>query len=98
MKIGIIGAGQIGAALIRQYAKAGHEVKMTNASGIEKLKKLADETGAKAVLLTEVLTDVELVVVTIPLLEVPKLSKSIGQIASAGTVLIDTTNYYPIRD
>ena len=98
MKIGIIGAGQIGAALIRQYSKAGYEVKMTNASGIKKLKMLEDETGAKAVSLTEVVNDVDVLVVSIPLLEIPKLSKSIGQIISANTVIIDTTNYYPIRD
>ena len=98
MKIGIIGAGQIGAALIRQYSKAGYEVKMTNASGIKKLKMLEDETGAKAVSLTEVVNDVDVLVVSIPLLEIPKLSKSIGQVISANTVIIDTTNYYPIRD
>lgn len=57
MKIGIIGAGQIGSTLIRRYAKAGHEVKMTNISGIEKLIPLAIETGAKAVLLKELIID-----------------------------------------
>lgn len=98
MKIGIIGAGQIGSALIRQYSKVGHEVKMTNATGIEKLKKLEVETGAKAVSLTEVVTDVEVLVVSIPFIEIPKLSKSLGKAISANTVIIDTTNYYPIRD
>src|SRR5947209_5269168 len=98
MKIGIIGAGQIGAALIRQYSKAGHDVKMTNASDFKMLKTLAGETGAKAVSLTEVANDVDVLVLSIPLVEIPKLSKGISQIISGDTVLIDTTNYYPIRD
>lgn len=97
MKIGIIGAGPIGTALTRQYAKAGHDVKLANASGIKKLKQLAEETGAKAVTLAEVIVDIEVLVVAIPLIEVPKLSKSIGLITS-NTIIIDTTNYYPIRD
>lgn len=66
MKIGIIGAGQIGGTLIRQYSKAGHDVKMTNSSGIAKLKGLASETGAIAVTLTEVVNDVDVIVVSIP--------------------------------
>lgn len=98
MKIGIIGTGQIGAALIRQYSKAGHEVKMTNASGIGKLKNLENETGAEAVSLAEVVKDIEVLVISIPLKEIPRLSKSLGQSISAGTAIIDTTNYYPIRD
>jgi 3-hydroxyisobutyrate dehydrogenase-like beta-hydroxyacid dehydrogenase len=38
MKIGFIGAGEMGGTLIRQYSRAGHTVKMTNSSGTEKLK------------------------------------------------------------
>jgi predicted dinucleotide-binding enzyme len=98
MKIGIIGAGQIGATLIRQYRSAGHTVKMANASGLEKLKNLSEETGAKAVALTDVVTDIDVLVISIPLMEIPNLSKSIGQQIAANTVVIDTTNYYPIRD
>jgi predicted dinucleotide-binding enzyme len=98
MKIGIIGAGQIGATLVRQYAKAGHEIKLTNATGIEKLRKLEEETGAKAVPLTEIVNDVEVLVVSIPLKEIPNLAKSLGETISPGTIVIDTTNYYPIRD
>lgn len=98
MRIGIIGAGQIGSILTKQYSKAGHEVKLTNASGIEKLKSLEDETGAKAVSLTKVTNDVDVLVVTIPMKELPNLSRSLGQSISADTVIIDTNNYYPIRD
>jgi predicted dinucleotide-binding enzyme len=98
LKIGIIGAGQIGAALIRQYSKAGHRVKMTNSSGIEKLRDLALETGASAVALKDIVVDVEVVVIAIPLIEVSKLPKKLFQNASPGTTIIDTCNYYPIRD
>jgi hypothetical protein len=98
MKIGIIGVGQIGSALIRQYTKAGHQVKMTNARGVEKLKALESETGAKAVSLNEVANDIEVLVVSIPFIEIPKLSKALRQSISDNVIIIDTTNYYPIRD
>ena len=71
---------------------------MANASGIERLKKLEDETGAKAVSLAEVVKDVEVLVVSIPLIEIPKLARLLGQSIGANTIIIDTTNYYPIRD
>ncbi|MBI1939241.1 MAG: NAD(P)-binding domain-containing protein [Ignavibacteriales bacterium] len=98
MKIGIIGAGQIGSALIRLYRKAGHSVKMTNASKVEKLEALESETGAKAVPLNEVVKDVDVLVISVPLIEIPKLAKSLGESISLDTIIIDTTNYYPIRD
>ncbi len=98
MKIGIIGAGQIGGTLIRQYSKAGHPVKMTNSSGAEKLKNLALETGAAAVSLTDAVTDVDVVVISIPLIEIPKLPKQLFDNASADTIIVDTSNYYPMRD
>jgi 8-hydroxy-5-deazaflavin:NADPH oxidoreductase len=98
MKIGVIGAGQIGGTLIRQYSKAGHRVKMANASSAEKLKGLALETGATAVDLAEVVTDVDVVVVTIPMIEILKLPQQLFKNSSADTTIVDTCNYYPIRD
>jgi len=97
-KIGIIGAGQIGATLIRQYTNAGHDVKMTNASGVEKLKSLELETGAKAVSLSEVVKDIDVLIISIPFKEIPTLANSIGQEISDETIIVDTTNYYPVRD
>lgn len=49
MKIGIIGAGQIGGTLARLLTKAGHEVAIANSRGPETLGALAAETGATAV-------------------------------------------------
>ena len=98
MKIGIIGAGEIGGTLIRQYSRAGHSVKMTNSSGTEKLKSLALETGASAVTLADVVTDVDVIVISIPLIGILKLPQHLLKNTSANTTIIDTCNYYPIRD
>lgn len=98
MKIGIIGAGAIGETLIRQFTFAGHDVKMANANNSEKLKKIEAETSAKAVSLEHIAVDVDVLVISVPFVAIPELAKSLGKSISAGTVVIDTTNYYPIRD
>jgi predicted dinucleotide-binding enzyme len=98
MKIGIIGAGEMGGTLIRQYSRAGHSVKMANSSGTEKLKSLALETGASAVTLADVVTDVDVIVISIPLIGILKLPQHLLKNTSANTTIIDTCNYYPIRD
>src|ERR1044071_4418599 len=98
MKIGIIGAGEMGGTLIRQYSKAGHKVKMANASGIEKLKGLASESGASPITLTDVVTCVDVIVLTIPLIGILKLPQHLLKNVPGSTPIIDTCNYYPIRD
>ena len=98
MKIGIIGAGEIGGTLIRQYSTAGHSVKMANASGTEKLKNLALETGASAVTLADAVADVDVIVISIPLIGILKFPQGLLRNATAKTPIIDTCNYYPIRD
>ena len=98
MKIGIIGAGEIGGTLVRQYSRAGHRVKITNASGTEKLKGLALETGASAVTLADAVIDVDVIVISIPLIGILKLPQGLLRSVVVNTVIIDTCNYYPIRD
>ena len=46
MKIGIIGAGNIGGALTRRLCVLGHEVSVANSRGPETLRHLASATGA----------------------------------------------------
>jgi predicted dinucleotide-binding enzyme len=96
MKIGIIGAGEIGGTLARQYTRAGHQVKITNASGIEKLKDLVRETGASAVDLAHAVKDVEVVVISVPYFAVRNLPRDVWRDVPHDTVIVDTCNYYPI--
>lgn len=48
MKIGIIGSGNIGATAARLFAKAGHEIAISNSRGPESLRSLVASIGGKA--------------------------------------------------
>lgn len=95
MKIGIIGAGQIGGTLTRRLTELGHQVSVANSRGPESLARLVSETGATAVPVNQAARDAELVVVTIPLKNVPDLPPGLFDEALPGAVVIDTSNYYP---
>jgi len=73
MKIGIIGAGQIGSTLTRRLTALGHQVLVANSRGPETLSDLAAETGATAVSVPEAVRGADLVVVTIPEKNIPSL-------------------------
>ncbi len=98
MRIGIIGAGNIGATLTRRLTALGHEVAVANSRGPETLAELAAETGATAVAAGEVANGADLVVVTIPEKAIPLLPDGILDGATAGAPIVDTGNYYPARD
>lgn len=94
MKIGIIGAGNIGSTLAQRLAALGHEVSVANSRGPETLRELAAQSGASAVSVTEAARDKDLVIVTIPEKNVTDLPRDL--FADAGdTVVVDTGNYYP---
>jgi len=95
MRIGTIGAGNIGAALTRRFTAAGHEVSVANSRGPESLSALAAETGAKAVTARDAARAGEVVVVTIPLKNVPDLPNDLFAGVPDNVVVIDTANYYP---
>ena len=95
MKIGIIGAGNIGGALTRRLAELGHEVSVANSRGPETLRKLASEAGANAVTVAEAARDKDLVVVTIPEKNVPALPADLFTGVGDDVVVVDTGNYYP---
>src|SRR5258708_21342771 len=48
MKIGILGAGNIGASAARLFVAAGHEVALSNSRGPESLRSLVAELGPRA--------------------------------------------------
>ncbi|OQD56618.1 NADP oxidoreductase [Streptomyces phaeoluteigriseus] len=95
MKIGIIGAGNIGGNLTRRLAALGHDVSVANSRGPHTLKELAEETGATPVRVEEAARGAEIVVVTIPLKAVPDLPEGLFDEAAEGVAVIDTGNYYP---
>ncbi len=66
MKIGIIGAGNIGTALTKRFTAVGHEVSIANSRGPETLAELTGSTGATAVMAGEAAKGADVVVVTIP--------------------------------
>jgi len=95
MKIGIIGAGQIGGTLTRRLTALGHKVSVANSRGPKSLAGLAAETGAKAVSVEEAARSGELVVVTIPEKNVPQLPRNLFDGVAREVVVVDTGNYYP---
>lgn len=94
MKIGIIGAGNIGGTLTRRLTSLGHDVSVANSRGPETLADLATETGATAVLASQAAQGADIVVVTVPEKSVPDLPEGLLDAAAADVVVIDTNNYY----
>ncbi len=95
MKIGIIGAGNIGGTLTRRLTALGHDVLVANSRGPETLADLAADTGATAVPVTEAVKGRDLVIVTIPQKHIPDLPAGLFAGTGNSMVVVDTGNYYP---
>ena len=95
IKIGIIGAGNIGGTLTRRLAALGHDVVVANSRGPDTLRDLATASGAKAVTVDDAVRDKALVIVSIPEKNIAKLSRELLAAARDDTVIVDTGNYYP---
>ena len=95
LRIGIIGAGNIGGTLTRRLTKLGHDVAVANSRGPESLATLAAETGATAVTATEAARSRDIVIVTIPQKNIPDLPAGLFDGAPDNLVVVDTGNYYP---
>src|SRR5258708_20661303 len=95
MKIGIIGAGQIGGTLTRRLTELGHKVFVANSRGPETLSDLAAETGATAVSVPEAVRGVGLIVVTIPQKNIPNLPAGLFADSPARAVYARTRNHSP---
>ena len=96
MKIGIVGAGDIGANAARLFVRAGHDVVLSNSRGGEGLETLVAELGAKAKASTieQAANFGEVVLVAVPFGKY----KTLPADAFKGKVVIDAGNYYPDRD
>jgi 8-hydroxy-5-deazaflavin:NADPH oxidoreductase len=94
MKIGIVGAGRIGGNCATQFAKGGHEVKLSFARDRGKLEDLASEIGARASVGTpaEAAEFGEVVVLSVPWDLIDDALEQAGSLD--GKIVIDTTNQY----
>src|SRR3954471_9254765 len=95
MKIGIIGAGQIGATLARRLTAVGHDVSIANSRGPASLTDLAREIGGRAVTVEQAARAGDVVVVTIPMKNIPALPAGLFEGVPDNVVVVDTGNYYP---
>ena len=95
MKVGIIGAGQIGGTLVRRFTAVGHDVFVANSRGPETLAQWAAETHAHAVTAHEAARAGEVVVIAVPEINVRDLPKDLFAGVPDRVAVVDTGNYYP---
>src|SRR5215213_9978105 len=98
MKIGILGVGHIGKTLALRLSAAGHDVRVANSRGPETIGADVLASGARAVTTAQAVEDIDVVILSIPLNRLPDVAPLIKQKVPADAVVIDTSNYYPIRD
>lgn len=98
MKIGIIGAGNIGGTLAKKLASAGHSIRLANSRGPETLKEIAQQTGGAAVSVAEAVDGVDVIIFSLPYKAFLELPADLMAQANRDAVVIDTGNYYPMRD
>jgi predicted dinucleotide-binding enzyme len=97
LKIGIIGAGSIGSTIARRLARRGHEVTIANSRGPETISAVALSTGARAVTAAGAAHGVEVLIVSVPMNRNTDIAVHVRS-APEDAVVIDTSNYYPMRD
>jgi predicted dinucleotide-binding enzyme len=97
-KIGIVGAGKMGAGLAELWAKAGHEV-MISSRHPDELKAQAQAIGPNVHVGTprEAAAFGPVVVIAMPYGQWPQVSNEIKS-ETVGKTVIDLTNPYPDRD
>jgi hypothetical protein len=99
MRIGIIGAGNMGATQASRLTRLGHQVAIANSRGPGTLADVATRTGATAAPITQVSSKADVVIVTIPEKSVPALAAGLLSGLPEDTVVVDTGNYVPqLRD
>jgi predicted dinucleotide-binding enzyme len=99
MRIGILGAGNIGGNCARRFVLSGkHEVKLSFSRHPANLAALARELGERASAGTpgEAVRFGEVVVVSVPWDLIPDALRQAGSVA--GKIVIDTTNQFGSRD
>jgi hypothetical protein len=98
MRIGIIGTGNIGGALARHWAAAGHEI-LISSRNPEELESLADELGpnVKAGTPRDAAAFGEVILVSVPYAAMPQIGRDYES-ELRGKIVLDTGNPVERRD
>lgn len=95
MRFGIIGAGTIGTIISKKLVENGHDVKIADARGIERLE--GKELAGTPVSVEDVMKNIEVLIISLPLKALPSIQNIINQVGEE-VIIVDTSNYYPYRD
>jgi 8-hydroxy-5-deazaflavin:NADPH oxidoreductase len=94
MRIGFVGAGNIGQGLACLATAVGYRVTMSNSRGPDTLRDLAKTLDVQVATVAETLAESDFTVLTVPFIRV----FDIDPVPFRGKLIIDTCNYYPMRD
>jgi len=95
MTYAIIGTGNVGSALARQFARAGIAVSIANTRGPETIRPLAEELGDKVTAQTlEDALAADVVFLAIPFIAVEEFARSRSD--WTGKIVVDQTNAYGV--
>ena len=90
MKVTVIGAGNMGSALVKQLVRAGHQVSVTARDGAKAANVAAANPGAKAVATAGAAAGADAVVVATGYADAAGALQSVGDLQ--GKVVVDITN------
>lgn len=91
MKIAVIGHGNVGGALAKRFAEAGHQV-MIGARDLddEKVISLDKLNGISASSISDAAKTAEVIVISVPAAAASEVASSLGDVS--GKIIIDTMN------
>jgi 8-hydroxy-5-deazaflavin:NADPH oxidoreductase len=98
LEIGIIGAGYIGGTLARKLASAGHRVRIANSKAPSSLTDFEGQDGITPMWAADAIQSVDVAILSVPQKAVGKLPENVLSVLKSAPIVIDTGNYYPVRD
>ncbi|MED4355120.1 NAD(P)-binding domain-containing protein [Schinkia azotoformans] len=92
MRFGIIGAGPIGSNIAKKLVDNGHDVKIADARGIERLE--GKKLSGTPVVVEDVIKNIDVLIISIPFHALPSIRHIIDKVGKE-VVVVDTSNYFP---
>jgi predicted dinucleotide-binding enzyme len=89
MTLTIVGYGNVGSGLAKQFVQAGHSVTLTGRS-LDKARGVAETIGATTLPMDQAATDAEVVVLAVPYEQASAALAALGDLQ--GKVIVDVSN------